>query len=114
LAIVAVPSAVLTSTVKPPSTALSKLTVTVMAPLSSFPLTSAMVSIALSLSSMVTVAVSAISISDELTVTAFTFDSNTLINSSASTSVSSVTVRIIVCVSEAVPVKFAISPDKAV
>ena len=43
---VAVPSAELTSTVKPPSTALSKVTLTVMFPASSSPLTSAIVTVA--------------------------------------------------------------------
>jgi len=103
-------SAVLTSTVKPPSTALSKLTVTVIAPLSSFPLTSAIVKEALSSFSTVKVAVSVMSILLALTVLKLTFCMLMVKVSSASTLLSPKPPKFKVCVSPAVPAKVNVEP----
>ena len=112
---VAVSSAVLTSMVNPPCTGLSKVTVTVM-PIasSSFPLTSAMVKVALSSLVMVTVPVSVTSMSAASKSVTVRLLMEMVNVSSASNLLSSVGSTVKVCSSPIVPAKVRVCPVIAV
>ena len=106
---VAVPSAVATSTVNPPATWLSKVAVNVAVPSASLTDTSAMVTAALSSFKIVTVDVSVTSMLEVDTVVAISPFIKTLKISSASTLVSTPMTISITWVSPAVPAKVSVA-----
>ena len=97
-------SAKATSTDKPPSTAASSVAVNVNVP-SSFAMASSIVTLAVSLSVMVPIAVSVTLIDPTGTLAATTFVSETLNDSAASAIASSFNETVKVCVSPAVPAR---------